>query len=91
MQVWIMLLRTILNLFKEVGINEIIITPQHETAKQTDLWADVAASRGIQMVKDGLITESERALAENEYRQWISETAMSQTMYLLAVEGRRQN
>ncbi|WP_281427084.1 hypothetical protein [Paenibacillus solanacearum] len=43
------------------------------------------------MVKDGFITESERASAEREYRDWVNETAMSQTMYLLAVEGRKQN
>lgn len=40
------------------------------------------------MVKDGFITESNRSTAENEYREWANETAMSQTMYLLAVEGR---
>ncbi|MBD0383670.1 methyltransferase domain-containing protein [Paenibacillus sedimenti] len=87
------------NLFEKVGINEIIITPQHETVKRTDndfnsrisIWADVAASRGIQMVKDRYITESQRATAEMEYREWINEVAMSQTMYLLAVEGRKNN
>jgi hypothetical protein len=85
------------NLFKQVGINEIVINPQHEMVKRTDnefisrisIWADVAASRGIQMVKDGFITESERATAENEYRNWVNKTAVSQTMYLLAVEGRK--
>lgn len=87
------------DLFKKVGINDIIITPQHETVKRTDndfnsrisIWADVAASRGIQMVKDGFITESERAAAEKEYREWINEAVMSQTMYLLAVEGLKNN
>jgi SAM-dependent methyltransferase len=87
------------NLFDKVGINEIMITPQHETVKRTDndfhsrisIWADVAASRGIQMVEDGFITESERATAEKEYREWIKEVAMSQTMYLLAVEGRKHS
>ena len=83
------------NLFEKVGINGIRITPQHESVKRTDddfnsrisIWADVAASRGVQMVKDGFITESERSAAEKEYREWIEEVAISQTMYLLAVEG----
>lgn len=41
------------------------------------------------MVKDHYITEAERCLAEKEYREWIKEDAMSQSMYLLAVEGKK--
>ena len=82
-------------LFKQVGLNETIISPQHEITNRMDhdfherisIWTDVAASRGIQMVEDGYITDRERATAENEYRKWIDQSAVSQGMYLLAVEG----
>jgi|GEM_PF-3465522 hypothetical protein len=39
------------------------------------------------MVSGGYLTETERTIAETDFRQWIGETAVSQTMYLLAVEG----
>ncbi|MFB6366036.1 class I SAM-dependent methyltransferase [Paenibacillus elgii] len=72
------------NLFEKVGINEVIITPQHEIVKRMvndfesriGIWANVAASRGIQMVKDGFIAESERSIAEKEYREWTKEIAI---------------
>ncbi len=54
-----------------------------------DLWAEVAASRGHQMVADGILTETQRATAETEYRTWVHDSAVAQTMYLMAVEGRR--
>jgi SAM-dependent methyltransferase len=53
------------------------------------LWAEVAATRGHQMVSDGVITESQRAAAEMEYRAWIHDHATSQCLYLIAVEGTR--
>jgi len=51
------------------------------------IWAEVAASRGHQMVADGYVTEEERRRAEAEYREWAREEAEEQTLYLLAVEG----
>lgn len=86
-------------LFQQIGIDEILITPQHETVTRTDedfvargsIWADVAASRGLQMVHDGYITEGERARAEMEYRDWIENTAQAQTLYIAAVEGIKQH
>jgi SAM-dependent methyltransferase len=80
-----------------VGLTNVVITPQHEVterqaadfATRVGLWADVAASRGRQMVQAGVITESQRLAAEQEYRLWLRDTAMSQTLYLLAVEGVR--
>jgi ubiquinone/menaquinone biosynthesis C-methylase UbiE len=84
-------------MLQAAGLDDIAVTAQHETAQRTDgdfrsrigIWADVAASRGLQMVADGYVTEQERAAAESEYRAWIDEAAVSQTMYLLAVEGRK--
>lgn len=82
--------------FESAGFENIRVTPQHECARRADvdfvqragIWADVAASRGHQMVGDGIITETERVAAEHEYREWVESTAESQTLHLLAVEGR---
>ncbi|GIP39409.1 hypothetical protein J31TS4_26890 [Paenibacillus sp. J31TS4] len=84
-------------LFRETGLKDIEVTPELERTERGDpdfaarigIWAEVAASRGRQMVRDGYLTEPEREMAEREYREWVKETAVSQTMYLLAVQGRR--
>lgn len=84
-------------LFAVAGLEAIAVTPQHESTQRGDpdftlrvgLWADVIATRGHQMVADGAIREVQRAQAEADYRAWMHETAQAQTMYLLAVEGRR--
>jgi ubiquinone/menaquinone biosynthesis C-methylase UbiE len=84
-------------LYAQCGFEDIVTTPQHEVSTKNDadfltrlgLWAEVAASRGYQMVADGFLTEAQRATAEAEYRAWMHESAAAQTMYLIAVEGRR--
>lgn len=83
------------NIFKQANFTHITLSPQHETVHKHDdhfksaisIWADVAASRGLQMVKDGYITEEECYRAEYDYRQWMKTNALSQTLYLLAVQG----
>jgi ubiquinone/menaquinone biosynthesis C-methylase UbiE len=82
-------------LMARAGMADIRISPQHETTARTDagfvqrlgIWAEVAATRGRQMVEDGMLTEAERAEAEAQYRAWIGTEAVSQRLYLLAVEG----
>jgi hypothetical protein len=82
-------------LFESGGVAGVHVTAQHEHTVRGDpdfvarigIWADVAATRGYQMVADGAIGESARAAAEREYRDWIQSVAKSQTMFLLAVEG----
>ncbi len=84
-------------MFTQAGLVDIVQTPQHEMTKRADpdfatriaIWAEVAAVRGPQMVESGIISESQRAAAEADYRQWLRDRAESQTMYLLAVEGVR--
>jgi SAM-dependent methyltransferase len=84
-------------LFDAVGLVDIRDTPQHEETHRTDpdfvirinLWAEVAAGRGHQMVADGIISAAQRATAEADYRAWIRESAESQTLYLISTEGRR--
>jgi ubiquinone/menaquinone biosynthesis C-methylase UbiE len=84
-------------LYAQCGFEAIVSTPQHEVSVKSDadfltrlsLWAEVAASRGHQMVADGFLTEAQRATAEAESRAWVQERAAAQIMYLIAVEGRR--
>jgi ubiquinone/menaquinone biosynthesis C-methylase UbiE len=85
------------HLSAQCGLVDIVSTPQHEVSTRNDpdfytrlgLWAEVAASRGHQMVVHGILTETQRATAEAEYRAWVHDSAAAQTLYLLAVEGRR--
>jgi SAM-dependent methyltransferase len=84
-------------MYAQVGLVNIVATPQPEVTQRTDpdfavrlgLWAEVAATRGRQMVSDGVITEAQRAAAETEYRAWLHAYATSQCLYLMAVEGTR--
>lgn len=84
-------------LFASVGLEAVQTGAQHETTRRGDrdfavragIWADVAATRGHQMVADGAIDEPARARAEREYRDWVADVGATQTMYLLAVDGRR--
>jgi SAM-dependent methyltransferase len=84
-------------MYAQVGLVDIVATPQPEVTQRTDpdfavrlgLWAEVAATRGHQMVSDGVITESQRAAAETEYRAWLHDHAASHSLDLIAVEGRR--
>ena len=79
------------------GLINIVTTPQPEVTQRTEpdfvvrlgLWAEVAATRGHQMVSDGVITEPQRVAAETEYRTWLHDHAASQCLYLMAVEGTR--
>jgi ubiquinone/menaquinone biosynthesis C-methylase UbiE len=85
------------DMLANLKLEDVVETPQPETTHRTDadfvtrigLWADVAASRGHQMVADGIISETQRAAAEAEYRTWMRDSAESQTLYLTSVEGRR--
>lgn len=82
-------------MFAEARLQNVAITPQHETTRRGEpdferrinIWTEVIAGRGRQMVQDGAITEAERAAAQEEYAAWTREAARSQTLYLLAVEG----
>jgi SAM-dependent methyltransferase len=85
------------DLFRLADLTDIAVVPQHETTERGDedfetragIWAEVAATRGHQMVADGVISEPERAAAQSDYRAWLDRDAKTQTMYLLAVDGTR--
>jgi hypothetical protein len=53
------------------------------------LWGSVLATRGCQMVADGLITEKQRAAAETEFNEWVADAAQRQSLYLLALSARK--
>ncbi len=82
--------------FEQLGLVDIRVTEQHEYAdslhadrkSRLGIWSAVAATRGLQMVRDGYLTELQRVAAEMDYREWVESSAVSQTLYLLAVEGR---
>lgn len=82
-------------LFCMCGLADVAVTDQSERLRKGDpgfeagvsIWAEVAASRGQQMVAEGYLTEEERSQAEAEYREWVREEVEVQIMYLLAVEG----
>jgi len=85
------------SLLAHAGLRAITVTAQHGVARRGDrlfdprvtIWAEVAATRGRQMVADGAIGERARAEAEADWRAWARDTAETQTLYLLAVEGIR--
>ncbi|MBP1915031.1 ubiquinone/menaquinone biosynthesis C-methylase UbiE [Lederbergia galactosidilyticus] len=84
-------------MMKHSGLDNIVVTSQNEKTERKDedfqthisVWASVVASRGLQMVKDGFLTEQERTQVGEEYEKWIQEKAETQIMYLKAVEGRK--
>jgi hypothetical protein len=53
------------------------------------MWADVAASRGHQLVRDGSVTESDRAKAERDYRLWLTGPGRRHVVHLVAAWGYR--
>lgn len=86
-------------MFKKEALTDIDVTIQSEVTDRKDetfqtsisIWASVAESRGVQMVNDGYITETQRLEAVIDYQDWVKNEAESQTMYLLAVEGIKKN
>jgi len=51
------------------------------------LWYDVIQSRGHQLVADGFLSESERALASEEYLEYIKNKSQTQILYLIGAVG----
>ncbi len=87
--------RRLASLLDSAGAAEITSIPQLEYTTRDDsdfptratIWADVAATRGFQMVTDGFVSESERCAAEQDYRAWVDSDARSMTLHLHAVQG----
>jgi signal transduction histidine kinase len=85
------------SMFEERELENVLRLDQHEVTRRSDsdfadragIWTDVIESRGHQIVRDGYLTEAERAEAGRVHRTWVKETTQSQSMYLVSVEGTR--
>jgi ubiquinone/menaquinone biosynthesis C-methylase UbiE len=83
------------NYFQILGFNNIETLNANEVYKKSDpdfaekasIWSKVAASRGIQMVEDGYITDEARLQAISEYDAWVENDAMYMVMKLREVRG----
>jgi len=83
-------------IFLQAGLSEISITDHSERSVKDcpgfeadlDIWAKVAETRGMQLLKDNYITDDLRLRAISEYRDWVRTGAQSMTLYLKAVSGR---
>jgi ubiquinone/menaquinone biosynthesis C-methylase UbiE len=82
-------------LFEAAGLSRVRVDHAPEIATRGDadfatragIWADVAATRGHQMVADGIVSEDDRRRAEADYRAWVDTDATSMTLHLDAVQG----
>lgn len=83
-------------IFRQQGLTDITVTDHSETslkehpefAADLDIWAKVAETRGMQLLRDNYITDELRLSAIAEYRDWVRTGARSMTLYLKAVSGR---
>ena len=69
--------------------NQVYTEDLSDFSFKAGIWADVAASRGKQLVKDGYLDENDRLKAIDEYREWVNNQAESMTMKLKEVRGIR--
>ncbi|MFT5086692.1 MAG: SAM-dependent methyltransferase [Candidatus Latescibacterota bacterium] len=79
----------LLSMVQTVRVGGRVIVLDYDFVRRIGIWAEVAASRGHQMVADGFVREAQRAAAEVEYRLWIEGEDEVQEMHLVAVEGVR--
>ena len=84
-------------LFESLGFHSIESIPADETYRKGEehfvekagIWSKVAASRGVQMVQGGWITEAERLNVIAEYDAWVGDEAECMVMKLTDVRGKR--
>ena len=79
-----------LSRIKSIKANQVYRRGQTDFAFKAGIWADVAASRGKQLVEDGYLDEDLRLRAIAEYRMWVDTKAQSMTMKLMDVRGIKQ-
>jgi len=81
----------------ELELADVTATQELEVTSRGDgdfetrmaLWPGVIATRGHQLVADGLLDEAGREAAGEAFAQWIATDARSQTLHLLAVSARK--
>jgi hypothetical protein len=82
-------------MFIKLGLRDVICAPQLEVTRRGEddfnvriaLWGQVIATRGHQLVRDGFLDESVRAIAEADFQDWANSRAQSQTLWLASTEG----
>jgi SAM-dependent methyltransferase len=83
--------------FREAGLQDISVSDQSELTCRTDadylarmgIWAKVAETRGLQLVADDYVTEAERLLAVQEYKEWMETDGDQMEMYIRSTDGRK--
>ena len=84
-------------MLREVGLRDVEVTDEIELTSRGDadfdrrmaLWPGVIATRGHQIVADGMLAEHERAAAAEALAAWLATDARSQSLYLLAASATR--
>jgi SAM-dependent methyltransferase len=84
-------------MFVDAGLGEIVVSDEDEVTARGDLdferrialWGAIIATRGHQIVADGLLSEADRAHAETMFARWAADGAQQQSLRLLAVSGVR--
>jgi ubiquinone/menaquinone biosynthesis C-methylase UbiE len=84
-------------MMSELGLTEVSSTEEFERTERGDpdfdtrlaLWPGVIATRGHQLVADGMLSEAERAAAGQTFADWIAADARSQSLHLAAVSARK--
>jgi ubiquinone/menaquinone biosynthesis C-methylase UbiE len=79
----------------EAGLAEVTVADASEAASagapdfvtRASLWPTVAATRGHQLVADGVLSEEERAEAERQLFRWAREDGRRQTLRLYFATG----
>lgn len=82
-------------MFSDVGLLNVEVTDESELTGRGDpdfdrrmsLWPSVIATRGHQVVADGMLEEAALAAAGEAFTQWLATDAELQSMYLLAATG----
>ena len=72
---------------ESIDANQVYQKGQADFNFKAGIWADVAASRGKQLVEDGYLEEELRLRAIEEYRFWVANQAESMIMKLSDVRG----
>lgn len=89
--------RRLAQLLARAGLIEIFAQPMPHVCRRqpghdwehASVWADVAATRGHQLVRDGYISDAERLAAEAEYRCWLAGQGALHVLALVSAHGRR--
>lgn len=89
--------RRLAQLLAQAGLIDVFSQPMPHICRRhpggdwehASVWADVAATRGHELVRDGYISDAECLAAEAEYRCWLAEQGVLHVLALVSAHGRR--